>query len=454
MKVLLVSVNNEREPYPVAPLGAAYVAAAATGGGHEVRFLDLLFAADDGAALRTALGEFSPQVVALSLRNIDNLTFGKSVFYMPRIREVVERIRELTGAPLVVGGSGFSIFPEEVLRYLGVEFGVQGEGEEAFAGLLRAFESGGPFDAIPNLCVLKDGSFSAAPIAYAAQGTKPDRTLLDNGAYYEQGGMANVQSKRGCPFKCTYCTYPQVEGSSLRLRKPAEIVAELKEARDRDGIGYFFFVDDIFNCPAEHAAALCEEMALSGLGIRWACFATPYGMTRELALLMKRAGCAGVEFGSDSGAEKTLQALGKHFTAADIAHAAECCRSVDLPNAHYIIMGGPDEDAATLRETFTLYERIRPTALIALVGIRIYPRTGVRQRAVAEGIIRQEQSLLDPVFYLTPLVETEELMRQVAGFAERQTNVVVPCLTLRYDSGMMAMLRKTGRKGPLWDMLS
>lgn len=454
MKVLLVSVNNEKEPFPVAPIGAAYVAQALKEADHDVALLDLCFAGDDHAAVSAALESLSPDIIGLSIRNIDNLTFNKSVFYMPRIKGVVEHIKKRTGVPLVVGGSGFSIFPEEVLGYLGVEYGIRGEGEDAFVQLLAMLERGGSPAAVPNLCSLRGGAFTANPVAYVPEVSRPDRTVVDNKAYYELGGMANVQTKRGCPFTCTYCTYPQVEGKSFRLRAPADIVEELKEVRDRYGAGHAFFVDDIFNVPHDHAAAVCEELARSSLPLRWTCFASPYGMTRELAALMKRAGCTGIEFGSDAGAEKTLRGLGKNFTPEDIAHAAEYCQSIDMPNAHYIIIGGPEEDDATLEETFFLFETIRPTAVIALVGVRIYPRTGLQSRAVEEGIIAQDTDLLEPSFYLTPRVEAGSLMDRVSAYASSRSNVIVPCLSLRCDRDTMLLLRKMGRKGPLWDLLS
>ncbi len=153
--------------------------------------------------------------------------------------------------------------------------------------------------------------------------------------------MGNIQTKRGCPFTCVYCTYPAIEGRNLRVREAGEVVDEMKEAYFRHGIDYLFFVDDIFNFPEEHAVAVCEEMIRKDVRVDWTCFATPLGMSHEMAALMKKAGCKGIEFGSDSGAGKTLQSLGKSFTTDDIVHASECCRNVDLPFAHYIIMGGP-----------------------------------------------------------------------------------------------------------------
>ncbi len=454
MKVLFISVNNEKDPYPVAPIGAAYVAKALRNNHHDVRILDLCFVEDDYSVIAASLHDFAPDVIGISIRNIDNLTYKRSMFYMPRVRRITDFIKSKTSVPIVVGGSGFSIFPEEALKYLEIEVGIIGEGESAFAQFVDAISNDTPLDTIQNLCYIRDGKFNANNMVFTQIHDYPERSLLNNSSYLELGGMGNIQSKRGCPFKCTYCTYPNIEGNTLRLRKPADVVEELKEMRSLYGIDYVFFVDNIFNFPDEHAASLCEEIIRNDLKIDWTCFATPKGMTRQLAILMKKAGCKGVEFGSDAGSEKTLKGLGKHFTPDDIAHAAENCKAIDLPNAHYIIIGGPEEDYSTLEETIFLFEKLKPTAVIALLGLRIYPNTQLHHRAVKEGIIEKGRHLLEPVFYLSPALECEALFQRVSDYSRDHQSWIVPGLNIRCDADVMALLRKMGKKGPLWDMIS
>ena len=454
MKILIISANREREPYPVAPIGASYVAGALKREGHDARILDLCFEENAEAAIRNIVSEFHPDIIGLSIRNIDNLTYGKSVNYMPAVKSIVETVKQTTGAGIVVGGSGFSIFPEETLQYLSLNIGIVGEGERAFVKYVEACQNGGSLDFISNLCRVRNGHFIINQIHYSNGFSLPDRSLLDNRKYLELGGMGNIQTKRGCPFSCTYCTYPAVEGCELRVRDAAEVADELKDACNRHGIDYFFFVDDIFNFPEEHAVAVCEEMIRRNVKVDWTCFATPLGMSREMAAVMKRAGCKGVEFGTDGGSEKTLAALGKLFTPDDIAHASESCRSVDLPHAHYIIMGGPGEDTATMEETFSLFDRVKPTAVIALIGVRIYPNTPLRQLAVEDGIIQEKDSLLNPAFYLTQAMDSSTLVKKVAGYANDRFNWIVPALDIHCNAAMLALLRKMGKRGPLWDLLS
>ncbi len=454
MKVLLISVNNEKIPYPSAPIGAAYVATALRNKNHNVRILDLCFVEDDHPAIAESFKSLTPDIVGISIRNVDNLTYNQSIFYMPRVRRIVDLIKKYVSLPLIVGGSGFSIFPEEVLRYLDVNTGIIGEGENAFALLLDAINKNDDISSIPNLCYIKDGKYYSNGKSHVQFHILPDRSFLDNKKYLELSGMANIQSKRGCAFKCSYCTYPNIDGNIMRLREPTDVVRELKEMKTEYDIDHVFFVDDIFNFPEEHAVTICEEIIKNNLKINWTCFAIPKGMTTSLARLMKKAGCKGVEFGTDAGSEKTLRGLGKSFTTNDIAYATECCKNVDLPNAHYIIIGGPEEDISTVNETFTLFNKIKPTAAIALIGLRIYPNTLLRKRAVEEGVINKDTNLLEPVFYVTPNISIDTLFRKVSEHAKQMHNWIVPGLNIRYDVDMMRALRRMGNRGPLWNLLS
>ncbi|MEN8264680.1 MAG: lipid biosynthesis B12-binding/radical SAM protein [Nitrospirota bacterium] len=453
MKILFISVNNEQEPYPVAPLGAAYVASFLKERGDETTILDLCFVEDDFKSIEVSLSEFSPDLIGISLRNIDNLTFNRSVYYMPRIRSVVNFLKSKTSAEIIVGGSGYSIFPEEVLRYLDLSIGIAGAGENAFALLADAIKNGSSYDDIPNVCCLKDGEFRANKIKFNNSEHMPDRSLLDNRKYLDFGGMANIQSKRGCPFHCSYCTYPSIDGNQLRLREPAAVVDELKEMHDRHGIDHVFFVDDIFNFPEDHAVRICEEILRRELVIDWTCFATPLGMTEQLAVLMKRAGCSGVEFGSDAITDVTLKGLGKQFTSDEISAAAEACGKAKMPNAHYLIIGGPGENDKTLDEAFSFFDKVSPTAVIALAGLRIYPNTELHQKAIDDGLVDKDNNLLEPAFYLSPALNADEMFRKLAEKGAERHNWIVPGLNIRYDPETMKMLRKMNKRGSLWTVL-
>jgi hypothetical protein len=128
VRVLLVSLNRLRFPYPVYPIGLDYVAGAIAPA-HESRILDLCPIDDArvGAAIREAIRDYSPGAVGVSIRNIDNLEATNLRAFIKDIQSVVQTIRSATAAPVVLGGAGFTIYPEELLAALGADFGVVGE---------------------------------------------------------------------------------------------------------------------------------------------------------------------------------------------------------------------------------------------------------------------------------------------------------------------------------------
>lgn len=454
MRIFLVSVNRESAPYPVAPLGISYIAGAARAAGHAVELLDLCFSRDIEGDIHRAVSRFAPDLLGISIRNIDNLTFPASVSYLDEIQAAVAALRRASRAPVVAGGPGFSIFPERLLSLLDVEFGIIGEGEETFCLLARHLGDGSEVPDLPNL--LRRGG-AARPVTrrvvpFAGSGL-PARDLLDNARYLARGGMANLQTKRGCPFHCTYCTYPHINGLSLRPRPPAEVVDELASMVRGFGLDQVFFVDDIFNWPHDHALGICEEIVARGLGVEWTCFATPFRMTPELARAMKRAGCRGVEFGADTASPSMLRALGKPFPQEEIRIASRACREAGLADAHYLIFGGPGETAETMAETFAFFDEIKPRAVLAFLGIRIYPNTPLHRVAIADGLVAEEDDLLLPRFYLSRGIGADELKAAVGSHAEARPNWVVPGLGIRSDPALLTALRRIGYRGPLWDLL-
>ena len=454
MRILFVSVNRESVPYPVAPLGVAYVAGAARSAGHEVRLLDLCFSESVEADVAVAVRQFAPQLIGISIRNVDNLTYPASVSYLDEILAAVTSLRRHSESLIVAGGPGFSIFPERLLAVLDLECGVIGEGEETFCALAQCLEDRREVPDLPNLIRRGEDARRVARRqgCFAGNG-RPARDLLDTARYLRLGGMANLQTKRGCPFGCTYCTYPQIDGPSLRLRPPASVADELAAMVEEAHVDEAFFVDDIFNQPHDHALGICEEIIARRLRVGWTCFATPVGMTPDLARAMKAAGCRGVEFGADSASPSILRALGKPFPQEDLRAAARACREAGLPAAYYLIFGGPGETAETVAETCDLIDDLQPQAVLAFVGIRIYPNTPLHGIAVSEGVIAEEDDLLLPRFYISSQIGEGELTSAVGAHAKGRSNWVVPALGIRSDPAFLALLRRSGRRGPLWDLL-
>jgi radical SAM superfamily enzyme YgiQ (UPF0313 family) len=450
MRILLISANRERMPYPVAPVGLAYIAGALMAARHDCRAIDLCFSADIEHDLTQSVADFPPDVIGISLRNLDNLTYPRPISYLPELEETIAIVRRRTAASLVIGGSGFSLAPLPLMQRLEVDFGIVGEGEGSMVGLVQRLEQGASPDGIPGVLIKGRDSF-LPPLPLDSFGT-PARSVLDNERYLKEGGMANIQTKRGCPFKCIYCTYPLLEGRRVRVRAVGEVVRELKDLQTEQGVDYCYFVDDIFNYPPDYTEALCREIITQGVKIRWTAFVNPRFLTPEITALMAKAGCQGVELGVDSGSAKILRRYGKGFEVPDIIDASRHCREADLNFALYLLLGGPGEDEATLGDTFDLMDRLNPTAVIIMIGIRIYPHTPLQEMAVQEGVINADDALLEPRFYISPLIGPERLIEVVTEGAMGRRGWIVPGLEINISPLLMEGIRKFGLRGPLWEL--
>jgi radical SAM superfamily enzyme YgiQ (UPF0313 family) len=451
MKILLISVNREKMPYPVFPLGLAYLVRALRDEGHTTEVLDLCFSQDPSVELKETLRRFQPEWIGLSLRNLDNLTYPTPVSYLKEVEEVIQVCHQASSAKLILGGSGYSLAPQELMNYLDIDFGIIGEGEEVLLNLINSFEKGGSISPSPHLLVKEK------PFPYPSGGAKvlpiktPDRSLFETRRYLEKGGMGNIQTKRGCPFSCIYCTYPLLEGKEVRLRETEEVVDELQKLT-QEGVDYIYFVDDIFNYPPSSAEDLCREMIGRNVKIKWSAFVNPGFLHENLLKWMREAGCVGIEFGTDSGSPRMLRNYRKSFGIEDIIQSSQFCSALGINHCHYLLLGGPGEDAETIEESFELMDRLDPTAVIAMLGIRIYPGTEMEQIARSHGVIRQDSNLIFPYFYVSPALKgrLEEIVREKALERKRW---IVPGLEINISQNLMEGIRRFQIRGPLWELV-
>src|SRR5882757_10591887 len=221
-RVLLVNLNRYDQPYAVYPLGLAYLAGSLRNHGFDTKIWDALFPSE---SLESCIATYRPDYVGLSLRNIDNVQYHNPKSFIHDLLDCCRRVRASTPAPLILGGSGFSVFPKELFELTQVDYGIEGEGEEMLPKVIAALQKSSGFDGITGL-VYRNPDGSVRHIARnpsdATFTSEPyhDDALLKS--YIAQGSLPGVQTQRGCPLKCCYCTYPVIEGKRSRYRTGAE----------------------------------------------------------------------------------------------------------------------------------------------------------------------------------------------------------------------------------------
>ncbi len=406
MNIVLIYVVTENINMPVLPLGMACIAASVENAGHDVRQISLT-ASQAQSELEALLGEFQPDAIGVSLRNVDDQKMENTQFLLGAVKEAISVCRRLSTAPIILGGAGYSIFPRSALAYLEADMGVQGEGEAAFVRLLECVDQGIEPKGIPGLFLPEIG-FQPAAATLDNLDTfplpLPNRYLQMPTADEKQKIMVPFQTGRGCPMKCNYCSTSIIEGEIQRHYSVDRVVKTLSKYVE-SGFDHFFFVDNTFNLPGKHAVMICDRIIAEGLNISWQCILYPWQVENELVEKMAKAGCTGVSLGFESGSEKILSIMNKRYRPEEVSRIAEMLKRNDIHQMGFLLLGGPGETKTTVEESLAFADSLDLDALKITIGVRIYPNTPLAKTAVDNGIIELDQNLLFPTFYMEANLE-------------------------------------------------
>lgn len=422
MRVLLVQSHLRGDPLPpVYPLGLACLATALPE--HEVRVFDPNVAERPLVDLAAAARDFRPDVVGISLRNIDNQSRLGPLDYYADFREVLGAVRQaLPGATIVVGGTGFSMFPAAIMEQNpAIDVGVVFEAEETFAELLANLATPQRVLGVYHRAGGRAVFTGPRPLPAFERLPPPRRDAAGLGRYAGAAAIG-VQSKRGCPLSCSYCNYPALNGNRIRLRPPAEVVDEI-EALAAAGVRQFMFADSVFNRPRAHAEQICDEIVRRGLKVGWTAYLDVAGTTRESLLRLRRAGCNGMFFSPDGLSQSSLDSLRKGLREKEVWGLLGAAADRELRDVEFLVMLFIDTPGETPFGVLKIlwYKLLsvgikvllRRKLHVAVGWIRIEPDTELHRLAERQGLLPAGASLLQEsreglgrFFYHNPALRT------------------------------------------------
>jgi len=373
--------------------------------GHEVEWLDLMAEKDSQAAVKRSMETFQPQLVGISVRNIDDQNMANPRLLLEQARDVVRVCKRISEVPVVLGGAGYSLFPQSSLEYLGADMGIQGEGESAFPLLIEALEESRSLSNLPGLFLRSQGLQGERRFVEDLDSLAlPDPKLFSTSAYEGEDFWVPVQTRRGCPMRCSYCSTETIEGHVFRKRSP-EAVAQWLSRWVEAGFRRFQFVDNTFNLPPSYALSLCSCLAEAQPPIIWRSILYPGKLEEKLVKAMARAGCREVSLGFESGSDEVLKEMNKHFRSKDVRDAARMLSDCGIHTMGFLMLGGPGETNDSVEESLAFVSGLNLDALKITIGIRIYPYTKLAKRAIQDGLIAEEDDLLFPKFYMVKGLE-------------------------------------------------
>lgn len=365
-KILLINPVIREFALPNnAPLGPLYIASYLEQHGHEVDICDL-------NALRT-INPDREYWLEQYMKPYDFIGFSGLITTYKEQRRYMDYIMQHYadfGRPVIIAGGGLATsVPEFVFRHL-PEFDVlvRGEGEITALDVV----SGELYNRIPGLYYkTMDGMIHETPerdfirdldsIPFPAWDKVPINIYLDNpiwgkdaknssGINYDMKRSMNMVVSRGCPYSCSFC-YHGVWGKQYRIRSTDNVIAEMKELKNRYDVDFIGFLDDNTVAIRSWSIEFCEKLIKEDLKIKWGCSARVNQVDPELLGLMSDAGCVWIGYGGESASRRILERMNKKHTPEQMGHAITWTRSAGIWANMTFICGYPGEREADIRLT-------------------------------------------------------------------------------------------------------
>ena len=309
----------------------------------------------------------------------------------PRAYEFANAARR-AGIPVVMGGPHVTFLPDEALEHC--DYVLRGEADDLIVGFVRAIESGQGLEAFPSLSYRRDGRIVHNPAATTCVDVEslpvPDLSLIQGRR--GQKGLVPVQTSRGCPFNCTFCSVTRMFGREYRFRSTENVMAELRLHKGRD----VFFYDDNFTANRERVKELLRAMIREKLNIHWSAqVRCDAAADPELMDLMAESGCFYVYVGLESISPEVLKHFDKHQSLEQMESAIREFHDRRIRIHGMFIFGADHDTSETFRRTvrFARVHHIESVQFMILVPL---PGTPLLEQMEKEGrLLSRDWSLYD-----------------------------------------------------------
>jgi len=466
-KVLLINSNRFKHPWPVIPFGLCYIATVLEfNENHNVLFLDLCFSSDCEADIRKAIQSFNPEIIGISIRNIDDTGGYKVHFLLEDVKnEVIDFCKREFKGPIVIGGPSVGISGREMLDYFDLEYAIRGDGEAVMPEFVRRIVNQESLEGLRGLIIRREKSI--------IQDSEPFRVLdldilpfpkpshyINLKKYARLGSPIHIQTKRGCALKCSYCTYNQIEGKNYRFRDPERIASEIEILVRETGINHIEFTDSTFNVPITHAKSVLREVIKKKLDLRLHTMGlSPSDIDEELLDLMKTAGFNEVDLGAESLSDKILISLAKNFQKKDVINAASLLKSKRIPVIWFLMLGDIAETKETVIETLSSIAKTASKWDLVFVstGVRVYNGSPLAYELRKNNKECTNDNFLQPVKIEPEKISLDDIHKIANGFSFRYPNFyfyekdkIIPEWLLAVANSMLMLFNS---RQPVWRML-
>jgi len=423
MKILFVYGNTNTLLLPP-PVGLMLVAENARAAGHTIQIVDFMKEKDPEKLLIEALINFSPNLTAFSLRNLDNQNMLHPQSYIPLYQKWVETANQYSKT--IIGGSAFSTYPIEMMKEINAHYGFEGQGDQNFSIFLNELEEQKENFTTPGVLWRKGDEIcrNKGIVKGYPMGGMLNWDLIDRKKYKSSYQSWAVITKTGCPHSCIICDTQVTFGNAFVPRDPDLIIEEISRNQKnwRLNQGIYMFIDDIFNEPIEWSKELCEKIIKSNLKIGFGVIVEPTIFDRELIGLMKQAGCIWATGLILSASDHVLELNKKSFTQAKIKEFIDLCEEEKLFFMPQFMLGIPGDSQEHIDESLKFINQYKLIWSDADIGARIQKQTELYEISIEKGIISKDDNLAYPKFYWEPGLSLEWAQKRLMQY-KRERNI-------------------------------
>ncbi len=366
-------------------LGLGYIAAVLEKHGYPIQYVDMFASNVTLGKLRAFLAKEPPRYVGITT---DVATINTS-------RDVARIVKKINSkCTVIVGGFNIGLYPEEILDFPYFDIGVIGEGELTIVDLMEKLEAGIDLGTVPGIAYKQDGKIHRTgtreiirdldALPYPARHLMPTKNYISS--ISKLGYLTTMLASRGCPFNCLYC----IKDHNFRMRTPANVVDEIEHIVKELGIHEIYFCDPTFTVNQQRVIEICKEIIKRRLDVVWEAATRVDSVSPELLRWMKRAGCARIQYGIESGDPRVLRLLRKRITISQIKDAFRWAKQNDLDILASFMIGCPGDDLASIERTVDFAIKLDPQYIVFTIAT-IGPGTDMHDLAVKQGIVDENQ---------------------------------------------------------------
>ncbi len=333
--------------------------------------------------IRQRLSDYQPDMVGI---------YTTTVAY-PIALKILSIMKEMNkDCVTILGGPHPTVLPAKVMEIADVDFLLMGEAEFTLPKLCEEIKNGSRnFQSIAGLGYRENGNVVINK-DYAFNDDICDLPVVDREVVFDRDSYPNnvlggtILGSRGCPHRCTFCASVMIWKRHIRYRSVENIIAELKDLKEKYGLTRFSFYDDTFTSHAKKAREFCEKLIEENIGLNWTCLTRADLINEPMLDLLKRSGCTAISVGIESGSDRVLKAMKKGITTETIRNAVRLIKRHQMEFYAFFMVGLPYEKAEDIRMTINIIKEIRPDHM-NLSTFFPYPGTEAHEETVKLGML-------------------------------------------------------------------